>query len=139
MRTDQREIGIDVGKRGELAHTIVAGNSSDAPFDCGGVIISLGHNLVGAGAGCSSDGPGDLTVTPATVFMTVLGPLQDNGGPTETHALLPGSLAIDAGLPVCTDANSVALTTDQRGLPRPVDGNNDGIVACDIGAVEFQP
>ena len=44
----------------------------------------------------------------------LLGPLQDNGGPTFTHALLPGSPAIDAG-------RSVGLTTDQRGAPRPVD------------------
>ncbi len=52
---------------------------------------------------------------------------------------LPGSPAVDAGETVCTDANGVPLTTDQRGLPRPVDGNNDGIVNCDIGAVELQP
>src|SRR5262249_31099524 len=102
-------------------------------------IISRGHNLVGAGAGCPSDGPGDLTVDPAKVFTTVLGPLQNNGGQTETHALLPGSPAIDAGDAVCTDANGAPLTTDQRGKPRPVDGNGDGTRACDIGAFEFFP
>ena len=41
-----------------------------------------------------------------------LGPLQDNGGSTETHALAPGSAAIDKG-------NSFGVTTDQRGQPRP--------------------
>jgi hypothetical protein len=124
----------------ELTHTIVVGNSADDDTfaDCGESLTSLGHNLVGAGTGCPSDGPGDLTVAPAEVFTTVLGPLQDNGGPTQTHALLPGSPGIDAGKTTCTDASGNPLTTDQRGRPRPVDGNGDGIAACDIGAFEFQ-
>ena len=62
-----------------------------------------------------------------------LGLLQDNGGPTETHALLEGSVAIDAALlDPCPE-------TDQRGFDRPVDGNGDDIADCDIGAVEFVP
>jgi hypothetical protein len=123
-----------------LTQTIVAGNTIDRPAgDCAGQITSLGHNLVGAGTGCPSDGAGDLTVDPDDVFTTVLGPLQQNGGPTQTHALLPGSPAIDAGDAVCTDADGTPLTTDQRGKPRPVDGNGDGIATCDIGAFEFFP
>ncbi|HRQ36696.1 MAG TPA: choice-of-anchor Q domain-containing protein [Chloroflexota bacterium] len=55
-----------------------------------------------------------------------LGPLADNGGPTLTHMLLPGSPTIDAG------TADGAPTTDQRGLPRPVGS------APDIGAVEVQ-
>ena len=55
----------------------------------------------------------------------MLGPLADNGGPTETHDLLPGSPAIDAGSPGCPPPD-----TDQRGVARPQG------VACDIGAVE---
>jgi hypothetical protein len=127
-----------------LTHTIIAGNSQATdtiPDDCQGfgTLLSLGHNLVGAGTGCPSDGPGDLTVDPAAVFTTVLGPLQHNGGATQTHALLPGSPAIDAGDAVCTDAHGAPHTTDQRGKPRPVDGNGDGTPACDIGAFEFFP
>ncbi len=136
----------------ELTHTIIAGNiggfdpgppaAPTMPDDCfkfDGMIISLGHNLFGAGTGCPADGSTDQVVDPATVFTDVLGPLQDNGGPTETHNLLFGGPAVDTGETVCTDANGVPLTTDQRGLPRPVDGNSDSIVNCDIGAVEFQP
>jgi hypothetical protein len=125
-----------------LTHTIIAGNiafeNSGLSDDCFNVMItSLGHNLVGVG--CPSNGPGDLTVDPATVFTTVLGPLQNNGGRTQTHALLPGSPAIDAGGPMCTDATGAPLATDQRGKPRLVDGNGDSTAACDIGAVEFFP
>ncbi len=62
-----------------------------------------------------------------------LGPLADNGGSTQTHALLPGSIAIDTG-------NS-ALTTDQRGSTRPVDDSNSANGSgnlADIGAFEVQ-
>jgi hypothetical protein len=52
---------------------------------CGGVDIeSLGHNLVTSATGCDkTDGPGDIEADDA-----VLGPLSDNGGPTDTFALL---------------------------------------------------
>jgi hypothetical protein len=56
-----------------------------------------------------------------------LGPLTDNGGPTLTMALLPGSPAIDAG------DTAAAPPTDQRGVPRPFS------LAADIGAFEFWP
>jgi hypothetical protein len=57
----------------------------------------------------------------------MLGPLADNGGPTDTYALLSGSPAFDAGNAAGCPA------TDQRGLPRP------GFAACDVGAFEAQP
>jgi hypothetical protein len=71
----------------------------------------------------------------------MLGPLQDNGGPTETHALLPGSPAIDAIPPAeCTYDDDgdpgtppVPLATDQRGVARPQGAG------CDIGAFEAIP
>src|SRR5262249_15116010 len=67
------------------------------------------------------NGPGDLTNTDP-----LLGPLQRNGGPTLTQALLPGSPAIDAG------DDQGAPATDQRGLPRTVNGT------IDIGTFEVQ-
>ena len=60
----------------------------------------------------------------------LLGPLQNNGGFTQTHALLAGSPAIDAG------DNSVGLTEDQRGYARPIDGDGDATATIDIGAFE---
>lgn len=107
-----------------LAHSIVAYNSS---ADCGNVVTSLGYNLDSDGS-CGLTGTGDLTADP------LLGPLQNNGGQTPTHALLPGSPAIDAIPPsVCLSAR------DQRNVPRPQDGNGDNIPACDAGAFELRP
>jgi hypothetical protein len=57
----------------------------------------------------------------------LLGPLADNGGSNYTHALLPGSPAIDAGSPDCPPPDA-----DQRGVPRPQ------ALACDIGAFEAE-
>ncbi len=94
-------------------------------------------NLIGQDGGCplttlaAAELMGLRTIDQATLFTTVIGPLQANGGPTATHALLPGSLAIDA--------NTVwARAVDQRGLPRVMDGDGDGLVAGDVGAVEEQ-
>ncbi len=69
-------------------------------------------------------GEGNINLDP------LLGPLADNGGFTPTHALLPGSPAIDTG------SHSVCPTTDQRGFYRPTDGDGDNIPGCDMGAYE---
>jgi hypothetical protein len=62
----------------------------------------------------------------------LLGPLQNNGGPTDTQALLAGSPAIDAG-------TSGGLNSDQRGIPRPIDIPSlpNAADGTDIGAYEF--
>jgi hypothetical protein len=66
----------------------------------------------------------------------MLGPLQNNGGLTQTMALLSGSPAIDAGNPAgCTDGSGHLLKTDQRGMPRPDPEDTGG---CDIGSYESQ-
>jgi len=97
-------------------NTILAGGSPNCDsFD--GAILDNGNNF----AEDDSCGPGFSDITAGEDFDPSL---TDNGGPTPTHALLPGSVAIDAG-------GDCAIETDQRGFPR-----DDG--ECDSGAFEFQ-
>jgi CSLREA domain-containing protein len=106
-------------------NTIVA--SSLSGDECYGSIIDGGHNI-SSDDSCGFDpANGSLPNTNPR-----LGPLQDNGGATWTHALLVGSPAIDAG----DDAQ--CPETDQRGVPRPLDGNGDNEAVCDIGSYEFE-
>lgn len=72
---------------------------------------------------------------PVAATALALAPLGDNGGPTQTHALLPGSAAIDSGDDDACAAAPVA-SLDQRGHLRPQDGDGDGSAACDVGAFE---
>ena len=98
--------------------------------DCFGTISSQGYSLLYAfdPSYCTVNG------SPSSADP-LLGPLQDNGGPTWTHALLPGSPAIDGGNPAgCTDNLGAILAGDQRGRKRPAPG---GQARCDIGAFEF--
>ena len=106
-----------------LANTIIAGNSAPQGPDFAGFVTSLGYNLIGN----PSDGFG-FVATDLLGVNPLLGPLQNNGGPTETMGLLPGSPAIDAGSDSLVPSN---ITTDQRGDPRDVNG-------VDIGAFEVQ-
>ncbi|MEZ4707889.1 MAG: choice-of-anchor Q domain-containing protein [Caldilineaceae bacterium] len=98
-------------------------------------LVSLGYNLFDTPTTCPITG--DVAHDLANVDP-LLGPLQDNGGPTETYALLAGSPAIDGGHPDgCLNGSESTLVWDQRGYLRHADGNGDGVSRCDIGAVEF--
>ncbi len=93
----------------QLGNTIVAGDGSSANLAAGpaGTFSSQGYNLSSDDGGGYLTGPGDLTNTDP-----LLGPLQDNGGPTETMALLAGSPALNAGDPAQLGV------ADQRGVVR---------------------
>src|SRR6266571_3894603 len=106
-----------------LRNSIVANNAAGG--NCNTTVVSAGNNL-DSGNTCGLTFLGDLINTDP-----LLGPLQNNGGQTDTHALPAGSPAIDAG------TNTGCPATDQRGVARPFDGNGDGTPVCDIGAYEF--
>jgi hypothetical protein len=93
-------------------------------------MTSNGYNLSSDNT-CNFNGPGDLNNT-----NPKLDPLRNNGGPTQTQALLAGSPAIDAGnASGCTNGTGHLLMTDQRGKPRPDKEDTGG---CDMGAYERQ-
>ena len=123
--------GIDTVGKVTLTNTLVVNN------DCAGNYFSSGGgNIESPGGSCRLYEPTDLSII--TAEQLNLGPLQDNGGPTMTHALGEGSVAIDV-IPEgdCVNADGQPLLTDQRREPRPV-----AIVGpepkCDIGAFEVQ-
>jgi hypothetical protein len=121
----------------EIGNTILEAGG-ETIFNNSGTLVSLGYNLSSDGAGGDdhSTGPGGLLNATGDIRNTdpMLGLLQNNGGLTFTHALLPGSPATDQG-------KSFGLTADQRGFPRPIKdvcvgigtGGGDG---SDIGAFE---
>jgi hypothetical protein len=119
-----------------LHNTLIAGNYKGATGttadDVHGSLNSGGdYNLIGDGTGMTglqNGVNGNLVGSDDAPIDPLLGPLQDNGGPTLTHALLRGSPAIDAG------NNAYATDWDQRGpgYPRIVNG------VIDIGAFEYQ-
>jgi hypothetical protein len=139
---------------GQLNLTNVTVSNNVATFSAGG-IFSFGtiriRNTIVANNTASRDPDAEfasgLTNLGNNLFINpLLGALQNNGGQTDTRALLPGSPAIDAGnncvvTATCPSNNPLfALTTDQRGTGflRLVDGNGDGTAIVDIGAFEVQ-
>jgi hypothetical protein len=90
----------------------------------------FGHSGNDGLKGCR---PGLTDIVPVQPVSGVLNTtLAPNGGQTETHALVPGSPAIDA----INDGTCPPPTSDQRGIARPRDGNRDGVLACDTGSFE---
>ena len=143
----------------QIFNTIVANNTALTGADCIGPYQTGGNNLIGQigpNDNCTNfvDGAnGDQVGTDTAPIDPLLGPLTDNGGPTDTHALLLSSTAIDRGNPDGCEALDVAafnpdnfddpltfftLTEDQRGLIRPVAILDPNVPVCDIGAFEFQ-
>ncbi len=127
-----------------FANSIIGANVDRSPVsqtpDCLGALTSNGFNLIQNTVGCAIQG---VTTGNITGRDPRLAPLQDNGGPAPTHALLSTlsltsspSPAIEAGAPAATKFVQ-CLPTDERGFGRR-DGNADGIVNCDIGAFELQ-
>jgi hypothetical protein len=114
----------NVGGSVTLAATVLAETS---PFDCFGAITDAGYNL-------DDDGSCGFSATNHSLsgVKPHFGPLQDNGGPTETEEPALGSPVLN-DIPMGATANSTTLcpSTDQRGVARPQAS------ACDIGAVEL--
>lgn len=136
--------GIRVGSGSvTLENTIIAGNTAangagdttGAPTagpNVDGAVTSNGHNLLGT----ATEATGFTGTGNQTGANPMLVALADNGGPTKTMALSPGSPAIDAGV-------AAGSTFDQRGKPRTYDdpgvANAATSDATDIGAFELQP
>jgi hypothetical protein len=145
-------LGSGIASRGistvvtEISSSIVANNknedvaiiepTSGTPQNS---FVSNGYNLIGTGNSFDSgtQNATDIFTQPGdqlNALNPLLGPLQNNGGRTQSHALLPGSPAIDTGNPIVF----LPPTNDQRGDPflRIADGNGDTSAVIDIGAFE---
>lgn len=130
-------LSIEISTVLTASNTIVAGNRfpNSQPSDCNGTLIAQGYNLIQNMTNCTISG--DLTGT-VTGADPQLDTLKLNGGTTFSHALATGSPAIDAGNPAAPGSSGNACAaTDQRGVARPVDGDDDGNARCDIGAFEW--
>ena len=111
--------GLDLIAPLSLANTIIADNTAPDGPDIRGTINSLDYNLIGSSTGANLEGAVSRTLVDVSPGLDAL---EDNGGPTQTLALLADSPAINRGQ--CSN------TTDQRGYHRVDD-------RCDIGAYEW--
>jgi hypothetical protein len=137
-------LGIRNAGTAALTSSTISGNTEEGIMNLDeGAATTLASSLIDdecGGSGITSDGY-NIESTPNTCGLEIvvddlkLGALADNGGPTKTHALEPGSPAIDQ-IPQedCVDADGAPLATDQRGQPRPETGGS----MCDVGSFEVQ-
>ncbi len=129
-----------------LTDTISAGNiftgtgtgGSPDLFSNTGALFTGRNNIIGVGTGTNfsfliDGGDGNQVGNAARPRNPLLAPLASNGGPVQTRALLPGSLAIDTGACAYADATGTAqtLATDARGVSRPQGAG------CDVGSYEL--
>ena len=118
-----------------IKNSIVSGNGTpECAALSGGVIASAGYNIVGTNGvsdGCPFGGMGDQILAAATSTL-INTTLANNGGPTDTHALVVGAAAVDA-IASGTSGCGTTFTDDQRGTTRPLGGS------CDMGAFEAPP
>jgi predicted outer membrane repeat protein len=125
-----------------IQNSILAGNF-DTPSnlgagtvhpDCSGTFNSPSYNLIGSNDGCAgfvNDTNGNLVGTAGNPINALLAPLANNGGSTQTHALLSGSPAQNVGNPLAPGSGGLACAAaDQRGVKRPLGS------LCDMGAFE---
>ena len=117
-----------------IGESIVSGNHAQTSPNISGVIWSHGYNLFQNVSPSTNFVPlnvqsTDMEVSTST-FLGIDSLLRNNGGQTPTHALIPGSPAIDSIPPhIC---QIIGIINDQRGVKRP---QGDG---CDIGAYEYK-
>ena len=119
-----------------IGNTIVSDNTltnaAATPSDVAGIFVSIGGNLIRTlGTAVGFIGTDQLNVNPNLL------PLANNGGPTQTHAFLQNSPAIDRGLNANVTDQNVNTSLDQRGALRFLDGPALNRNAVDVGAIEF--
>ena len=110
-----------------FGNSVLAANTAATSPDCAGTLRSHGYNLIQNATGCAITG---ATTGNVLGVDAQLGPLGDNGGPTQTHR--PGLPLIDAANPLAPWGDGLPRCpySDQRGHARPLG------CQCDIGAVE---
>jgi hypothetical protein len=130
--------GIWSSGTSRIGNSIVAGNSGGMSPDGSGSFVSDGFNLIGERDGSTGfTAISDQTGTIAAPLDPKLGPLQNNGGPTATRALLTGSPAIDAGISgnLLSDQRGAARTHDYPSIPNASGGDGTDIGSFESGSI----